>query len=663
MTHKFKLLASTMLASFYAGASLADEAPDGSSLIVIGERIEVIGRQNGVQQSSLAGSVDLINRDQLQNEHVNVTVDLLKKIPGIYFARFNQGIVSTDFAIRGFNGEGSMPHVKLLIDGVPSNLHLGLAEMDALFPMEVERMEVVKGNQDVRYGLHNLAGSVNMHSRRDEASEAEVLYGSFNTREAQFYHGHNGERLSQHYFVGHRQTDGYRDHAELEKQTFSGKWFYQLSPQTEFGLIARYFNYEAQAPGYLTEAQSRQDPSQSASYAQDDSGDKQTRHISLHWQHDTGAYWHFNGKLYWQQFDRHRYLQYTATSPQQERLEKDQQQGAILQLSRNLGDNWLFLAGLDYQAQDNQNSRHVTEKRVRQRTFRNWDFSYNNWGGYSQLQYREGPWTISGGVRVDRFSGELLNLLSQQTRHLNDNGTTVLPKFNLLYQVNDDLNLFANYGVSFQAPTGADAYVKAGTEHELSKNYGYESGVHWQPTAWLNSRLSWWQQDAKDELTPKTDGSGDFENLGETRRRGWDLALSADLNADWSGFASYTRQKATLTEPGPGKVDSKGNWLLGVPAYTATLGLIYSGLDKLNVALYGHWQGDYYVSNFVQAQRYGDYRLIDLAFNYDFGWGNAGLRINNLFDTYHEYVYLVGAETIHSPADGRGVNLSLSYHF
>lgn len=65
----------------------------------------------------------------------------------------------------------------------------------------------------------------------------------------------------------------------------------------------------------------------------------------------------------------------------------------------------------------------------------------------------------------------------------------------------------------------------------------------------------------------------------------------------------------------------------------------------------------------MQTERYGDYRIIDLAFDYDLGWGNAGLRINNVFDSYHEYVYLVGNETIHSPSSGRAVNMSVSYRF
>ena len=653
-----------MSTCLFSVQSYAEPAQEKDSTLYIGEVIEVIAKQNKVEQAQLVGSVDIITRDQLQNEHVNVTFDLLKKIPGVYFSRFNQGIISTDIAMRGFNAEGSMPHTKLLIDGIPSNLHVGLNEMDALFPMEVEWMEVVKGNHDARYGLHNLAGNINMHSRRDDAKEIEMLVGSFNTLEGQGYFGDVQDNFSQHYFVGARKTEGYREHADLEKHTFAGKWFYQPSEQTDIGLVTRYFDYEADAPGYLTEEVAKSDPTHSADYAQDDSGDKQTRHISAHVDHKMNDDLSFGVKTYWQQFDRHRHVRYSAKSLQQERLEKDQQLGLISTLSYHINNDWLLTAGLDYQAQENSNQRFVTEKKSRVKQTRFWDFNYNNYGGFTQLQYQGEQFLISGGLRGDGFSGDFTNRLSGETKDINDNGMTLQPKLNVLYEVIPSLNVFANYGVSFQAPTGSKAYISdVNDDYDLSKNYGYEAGVKWQPLQWLDTRLSIWQQDAKDELTQKTDGSGDFENLGKTQRNGWDLGFSAYLDDTWSAFGSYTRQEAKLVAPGEKQLSSKGNWLRGVPEYTATLGIIYQPIEVAKISLYGHFQGDYYVSNVVQNKQYGDYSIIDLAFNYDLGWGNAGLRINNLFDSYHEYVYLVGDETIHSPSDGRAVNVSLSYRF
>ena len=182
------------------------------------------------------------------------------------------------------------------------------------------------------------------------------------------------------------------------------------------GVVARYFDYEADAPGYLTEEAAHNDATQSADYAKHDSGDKQTQHLSVHVDHTLDKQWHLSVKTYIQQFDRHRYIQYTASSAQQERLEKDRQYGAIATLSAVLNPSWLLTMGLDYQAQDNTNERFRTIEKTRQLQFRNWDFDYNNVGGFTQLQYRGDRLLLSGGLRLDSFSGDLVDGINQQTK-------------------------------------------------------------------------------------------------------------------------------------------------------------------------------------------------------------------------------------------------------
>ncbi|MDP2561838.1 TonB-dependent receptor [Psychrobium sp. 1_MG-2023] len=640
------------------------ESKQNDSTITIGEVINVTTSKHVQKQTSLVGAIDIISRDQLQNQHTNVTVDLLKKTPGLYFSRFNQGIVSTDVAMRGFNAEGSMPHVKMLIDGIPSNLHVGLSEMDALFPMEVESIEIVKGNHDARYGLHNLAGNINLTSRRDDAKEIELLVGSFNTSEAQAYFGDVQDNFSQHYFVGTRKTDGYRDNSDLNKHTLSAKWFYQPSDTMELGLIARYFDYEADAPGYLTEQVAKQAPESSADYAAYDKGSKQTRHLSAHLNNQINDIWHVSAKVYWQQFDRHRYAQFTASSTQQERNEQDIHSGIILQASGELSPNWLLTLGLDYQSQENINQRFTTVKRVRQGNRRDWQFDYDNYGGFTQLQYRQGPLLISGGLRFDGFSGDLTDGIKGQTKRLNDNDITVQPKLNFLYDINDSLNFFANYGESFQAPIGSKAYVGPDNKHyKLSINTGVEAGFTWMPTSTATARLSVWQQDARNELTPKTDGSGDFENLGKTKREGWELSSYVDLNDSWTIFGSYAQQQAELLEPGEKQAASKGNTLAGVPDYTATLGLSYRVTDDFVISTFANKQQAYYVSNVYQERKYGAVDTVDLSLSYALDNMDLGLSVTNLFDTYQDYVYLLGQETIHSPSDGRAISANISYQF
>lgn len=66
---------------------------------------------------------------------------------------YNQGVVAGGIGMRGFNTKGDTMHVKLLVDGIPTNVNSGVGDLNAIFPLNIDRMEVVKGTRDPRYGL------------------------------------------------------------------------------------------------------------------------------------------------------------------------------------------------------------------------------------------------------------------------------------------------------------------------------------------------------------------------------------------------------------------------------------------------------------------------------------------------------------------------------
>ena len=59
----------------------------------------VVGDAPDYSDTNLAGSVDSISREELAQSHINNTMELFTKVPGVYFARYNQGIINTDIGI------------------------------------------------------------------------------------------------------------------------------------------------------------------------------------------------------------------------------------------------------------------------------------------------------------------------------------------------------------------------------------------------------------------------------------------------------------------------------------------------------------------------------------------------------------------------------------
>ena len=155
-----------LLLPLAAGAQTAPaSAPPAGTYMTLGH-YEVSASKFGAQSADLLTSVTVIGADQLENESVDYPLELLNKIPGVYLTDFNQGIITADVSMRGFNGEGGSPHQRLVVDGIPHNLNDGYNDLGAVFPLEFERVEVVKGTADPRFGLNAVAGTLNIHTHQ-----------------------------------------------------------------------------------------------------------------------------------------------------------------------------------------------------------------------------------------------------------------------------------------------------------------------------------------------------------------------------------------------------------------------------------------------------------------------------------------------------------------
>lgn len=276
------------------------------------ETVVVIGDKNVVLQTDLVGSIDLIDQTELNYEQIDDTLELFNKVPGVYLSRYNQGIINTDVAIRGFAGDGVTPHAKLLIDGIPANLHNGYNELDQLFPIGIESIEAFKGTSDPRYGLFNLAGNYNVSTRQDEAKEIELTAGSFATVQAQAYAGLANGKLTHSYALGYRTSEGYRDRMDLDKLSLSGSWAWQFDDRKDVRVIARHATYDGDSPGYINNpVEARLNPRRIPSFAALDGGEKTTNHLSVHWNQAFTDDLQWAMQAYGQEFERERWVRFS----------------------------------------------------------------------------------------------------------------------------------------------------------------------------------------------------------------------------------------------------------------------------------------------------------------------------------------------------------------
>lgn len=644
-------------------------AADDSTAITFGplETVTVEAERSPFSSRELIGSVTIVGREQLRNESVNEPLDLLRRLPGLFTEQYNQGIISSDVGVRGFNSQGDVAPLKLLIDGIPSNIHEGVADLKPIFPLEIERIEVVRGTADPRHGLYAVAGSLHVDTLRGgNAQLLRAVAGSFDTFEAQATSGFESERFSQNLFGGFRYSGGYREHAEMQKYGLSGKWFYNVGERLRVGAIGRLFRMDANAPGYLTLAAAREAPRTSPLASRTDGGIQSNRHASVHLEWDVAADLAWTLRGYQQRVRRQRWVRFTEANDQQERVQVERQTGAVSQLSwepGRLGSSaeLSVLAGADVQHQDNFAARYQTDNnRNRVTTTRGQDFDVLNYGAFLHAELKPRWWCgASAGLRWDRVDGELSDLLrGGGATPMLSFGNILQPKLAAFVTPLAGYQLYANYGRSAQLPVRDGLYSTA--DLSWSKNDGWEAGVKLAPVAWAHARLAYFRQSASDEVRELFNSTTDFENVGETLRQGFDSEAVVSPAPGTDVWVSYTYQRAERVNPGANLAALRGTELNHVPRYLLKAGLDLRPFQEALVAsLWLLSQGDYSLTNadnlsaISPGTRLGGFTLVNLDISYTTDRLTFGGHIKNLLDTrWSASLWNDGAVTLVNPGDG-----------
>lgn len=673
------LLALGLFALNPLSLALAENRESADSALTLGTVNVQASASGPLSTSSVLSSVDILGADILEEMPVNYSWELFSRAPGVMLTQFNQGTTSGKISFRGFNGEGEVNAVKLLIDGIPSNTNDGnMPFIDMIFPLDLDAIEVVRGTSDARYGLNNIAGNVNLLTRTGgEYSKARIRYGSFNNQETQLVKGIEGSNWTQNYFFAYQKADGYRDHAEADRSSMAGKWFYTPDEGNyRLGLIARHYETQADEPGYLSKDDARQHPTMSNSYNATDKGTRRMNQLSLHVDSDLSETLAWAAKAYSNSFDDRRWTQYWRTSSQQERNTYETQQGALSSLTWRPHVSWLYdfalEGGADMQQQQNQSERYKTIARVRQSQTRDQQFDFDTYGTYLQAEIK--PFEslkLVPAYRVDKIQGDFTNELTGLEYDVNDYGLVEQPKLSVVYSPwGEQAGLYANWGRTFQVGTGAAAYKIPPRDTDLapSINEGWETGLKFAPADWLDGRLAYWRQDATGEVSRRlNDPSGESDNVGETRRWGYDLQVNLHADERTEIWMAYSWQYSEILEPSATLPNSKGQEIDHIPDHLYSAGISYAATPALQLSAWMNGQSNYYLERENTQGTYGGYVLMNLGASYQISAAaSVDLQLKNLTDRYYEYVWYDpdGAQaSLHSPGDGRALYAGMTLDF
>lgn len=613
------------------------EAEREKTYMKIGDMV-VTEKAGYLTSADAPGSVSVIGTDQLELENVNFTMQALKKLPGVFYQDWGQGVIHGTISLRGFD-PNSDTAARLNVDGIPSNLASGFMDMRAIAPFEIERIELVKGTFDPRFGLGYVGGNVNVVTRRGgNYTKIKLLTGSHDTYEMNTVVAREKDNFAQTYFLSYRDTAGYREHSDLQKGSMSGKWFYTANDgRLSVGLVARFFSMDANAPGYLSKEQFDEDPTQMQSFSRTDGGEQTNQQTSLHLDYDFTHALNWSFKVYRQSLERSRWARFSSTGSQQERRTEETQYGAISTLNYETTD-WgverLTLTwGVDYQRQDDIYQRYTTVDRVRQgAAYTDYDYSQGYLGSFFQADSKVLRWLrLNGAMRVDYLFGDFEDVRNNVEKEMIDYGAIWQPKAGMVISPWEGYNLFANYGRTFQV-SWTDRFAEEGSTNDtdVAQNDGWEVGFKATPVQWLAGRIAYWQQVRSNEVVYNM--NGDPENLGETERKGVDLEINLKPHAWVTLWGSYSMVSAQYKNPGPTNMDRQGKDLKNIPDNGFKTGLDVVHPSGISGHIWLEQQSDYYIDYLNELPKMGGYEVVNLDLNYALRDITLGLQVKNLLD-------------------------------
>lgn len=653
--------------------------------IVMGE-VRVSAQRNGgpLSTNRVLTSVDVLGADKVEDKNVMNSWELVGQLPGVQLTETRMGAESGKATFRAFNGEGYINGIKVLIDGIPSNVNSGNQRfIDMIFPVEIDYIEVVRGTNDPRYGLHNIGGNINFGTRQGgNYADARFTYGRYATREAQLAVGRESGALAQNYFFAKQDSDEYRGTGS-DKVSAGAKWFLTSTDKSlRAGLVLRSYRHEAGEPGFLTAAQLREDRRQSPAKNANDGSGRSLRHASLHldWQITPDAW--FSNKFYVNRYVDDRRVTFTSnplgTAPRQRRMWDEAQRGLLSNLTWSVRKELVLDAGINTEYQDNRYRRYryayasPTDFGKPAQTQNDDNYSLDNVGAYVQAIVKPtAALKIVPALRIDRFSGENRTNASGAIAPLQDYGWIRQPKLSMVYNTSRNTSVYANWGRSFQILTGSDvpAYLRPGqARFQPSVNTGKEIGVKFKPAPGADLRLALWRQDATGEVA-NMPATGTTVGLGETRRQGLDVQASGRAGERVDLWLSHSLQKAAVVHAFAASGASlAGKEVFSTPRRITNAGIDYRPTGRLRVSLQGRAQGDYFIDSPNEQGKYGGFVVFDASLRYSLSQrASIDLQLKNLAGRAYAYVWYDNffwpagsAQPMFSAAPGRAAYLSLN---
>jgi outer membrane cobalamin receptor len=206
----------------------------------ISERVVVAATRGDAALSTLGIAASALDRSEIQARQAPSFLDLVRELPGVSAARTG-GVGSQGSAfVRG----GESRYARVLVDGVPVNQPGGAFDFGSALPLELERVEIVRGAASSLYGSDALGGVIQLVTRRADATgapelRAEAEGGAFAWRRYAFGTSGRASRLDWNLGLERLMTDNRQPNNAFDESAGAASLGVALGDRTDARLVLR----------------------------------------------------------------------------------------------------------------------------------------------------------------------------------------------------------------------------------------------------------------------------------------------------------------------------------------------------------------------------------------------------------------------------------------
>ena len=581
----------------------------------------------------------------LQAQPVNSSQEVLRKVPGLFIGQHAGGGKAEQIFLRGFDIDHGTD-IALTVDGLPVNMvsHAhgqGYADLHFVIPETLNKIDFAKGPYTQDKGNFSTAGYVDFKTKEHiDHNLLQLEAGQFDTfRLLGMFNLVNDTKHNAYIATEFLSSDGaFESPQNFSRTNLFGKYTGRLSSTDKVSVMLSYFTSKWDASGQIPE-RAVANGSISRFGAIDDTEGGNTSRTNLVVHHDKKLANDSSLKtdVYISNYDFELYSNFTfflddpVNADQIRQKENRSIYGIHTTYNRPFSTEKIkgdWQAGLSLR-NDQSNDNELSHTANRQQTLQNIQLgaiNETNLGVYFGTNLIFDKWTLNPSIRLDYFDFQYYDQLADSYRTLSENKAIVSPKFNILYNPNNELQLYFKSGKSFHSNDSRVATTQSNQE-TLPAAYGFDLGYIWKPTSKVLLNMAYWYLYLEQEFVYVGD-AGIVEPSGKTGRQGFDLSCRYQPLSwlFWNLDLNYTHARA-IDEP------SGQDYIPLAPEFTWVSGLnILSKSSKFYGGINMRHLGDRAANedNSIVAK---GYTITDLNAGYNWKQVSLGIEIENLFNT------------------------------